>query len=114
MLRRVARVRTDVSEELSASSIIRLTGIVEICHYVFLRSVHRLLATANVSPTSPILVTLIMEELSSSETSVFTAPSGVISQKTPFFIITAVKNLQSYIELTGWTLQLRRNVSPVK
>jgi hypothetical protein len=37
----------------------------------FLRSVHRLLVTANV-PSSPILVTLIMEALSSSETSVAT------------------------------------------
>jgi hypothetical protein len=35
---------------------------------VFLRSVHRLLVTANIAPSSPILVTLIMEALSSSET----------------------------------------------
>jgi hypothetical protein len=52
MLRRVALVRTDVSEEL--------------------RSVHRLLVTASVVPSSQILVTLIKEELSSSETSVLT------------------------------------------
>jgi hypothetical protein len=38
---------------------------------VFLRSVRRLLVTANV-PSSPILVTLMMEALSSSETSVLT------------------------------------------
>jgi hypothetical protein len=31
------------------------------------------------------------EELSSSETSVLTRAHGVISQKTPFFIATAVK-----------------------
>jgi hypothetical protein len=31
--------------------------------YVFLRSVHRLLVTANVVPSSPILVTLMMEAL---------------------------------------------------
>jgi hypothetical protein len=37
---------------------------------VFLRSVFRLLVTANVVPSSPILVTLMMEALSSSETSV--------------------------------------------
>jgi hypothetical protein len=36
-------------------------------HIVFLRSVRRLLVTANV-PSSPILVTLMMEVLSSSET----------------------------------------------
>jgi hypothetical protein len=40
-------------------------------HFVFLRSVLRLLVTANV-PSSPILVTLMMEALSSSETSVLT------------------------------------------
>jgi hypothetical protein len=49
MLRRVALVRTNVSEELSAS-IIRVTRISE-----FLRSVRRLLVTASV-PSSPILV----------------------------------------------------------
>jgi hypothetical protein len=38
---------------------------------MFLRSVRRLLVTANV-PSSPILVTLMMETLSSSETSVVT------------------------------------------
>jgi hypothetical protein len=41
------------------------------CNYfLFLRSVRRLLVTANVVPSSPILVTLMMEALSSSETSV--------------------------------------------
>jgi hypothetical protein len=39
---------------------------------VFLRSVRRLVVTANVVPSSPILVTLMMEALSSSETSVLT------------------------------------------
>jgi hypothetical protein len=50
MLRRVALARTNVSEERSAS-IIRGTGIGEIgtkLGVVFLRSVHRLLVTANV------------------------------------------------------------------
>jgi hypothetical protein len=65
MLRRVALVRTDFSEELSAS-IIKVTSI------CILRSVRRLLVTANVVPGSPILVILIMEVLSSSETSVHT------------------------------------------
>jgi hypothetical protein len=61
MLRRVGLVRTDVSEERNA--IIRATFI--------LRTVLLLLVTANV-PSSPILVTLIMEELRSSETSILT------------------------------------------
>jgi hypothetical protein len=58
MLCRVAVVRADVSEELSAS-FIRVTT----------RSVRRLLVTANV-PSSLILVTLMKEALDSSETSV--------------------------------------------
>jgi hypothetical protein len=58
-LRRVALVRTDFSEELSVS-------------LVFLRSVCRLLVTASVVPSSPILVTLMKEALSSSETSILT------------------------------------------
>jgi hypothetical protein len=39
---------------------------------VFLRSVLRLLVAANVVPSSPILVTMMMEALRSSETSVLT------------------------------------------
>jgi hypothetical protein len=39
---------------------------------VFLRSMHRLLVTANVAPSSLILVTLVMQALSSSKTSVLT------------------------------------------
>jgi hypothetical protein len=39
---------------------------------VFLRSVRRWLVTASVVTSSPILVTLMMEALSSSETSVLT------------------------------------------
>jgi hypothetical protein len=52
MLRRLALVRTDVSEELSAS-FIRVTNT-----WVFLRSVRRLLVTASVVPSSSILVTM--------------------------------------------------------
>jgi hypothetical protein len=79
MLRRVALVRTEVSEEPSAS-IIRLTRIGELetmlavtsngrapSQFAFLSSVRRLLVTDNVH-SSPILVTLMMEALSSSET----------------------------------------------
>jgi hypothetical protein len=66
-LRRVALVRTDVSEELSAS-FIRVTRIGELGTML----AHRLLVTASVVPNSPILVTLMKEALSSSETSVLT------------------------------------------
>jgi hypothetical protein len=61
-------VRTDVLEEISAS-IVRVTII---CELVVLRSVHQLLITAIVVPSSPILVTLMMKALGSSETSVLT------------------------------------------
>jgi hypothetical protein len=68
MLRRVALVRTDVSEELSAS-FIRVTRIGKLGTTL---SVRRLLVTASVVPSSPILVTLLKEALSSSEISVLT------------------------------------------
>jgi hypothetical protein len=66
MLRLVALIRTDVSEELSAS-FIRVARIGELGTtlaltsnrrtLVFLRSVRRLLVTARVAPSSPILAT---------------------------------------------------------
>jgi hypothetical protein len=59
MILLVALVRTDVSKELSAS-FIRVTGIDELG------------TTASVVPSSPILVTLMNEVLSSSEPSVIT------------------------------------------
>jgi hypothetical protein len=80
MLRRVALVRTDVSEELSAS-FIKGTRIDELgtTHaakkyqvMVLLRSVCRLLVAASVVPSSPIIFTLMKEALRSSETSVLT------------------------------------------
>jgi hypothetical protein len=54
MLRRVALVRTD---------------------FVLLRTVRRLIVKANVVPSSLILVIMIMEVLSSFETSVLTRPT---------------------------------------
>jgi predicted hotdog family 3-hydroxylacyl-ACP dehydratase len=81
MLRPVALLRTDFSEELSAS-VIRVTRIGELGTrqaatsnrrtLVLLRSVRRLLVTASAVPSSTILVTLMKEALSSSETSVLT------------------------------------------
>jgi hypothetical protein len=74
MLSRVALVRTDVSEEHIASMIrvIRIGELVLELVVAFLRSVLRLLVTANVVPSSPILVTLMMLSLRPSETSVLT------------------------------------------
>jgi hypothetical protein len=71
MLRRVALVRTDVSEEPS-NSFIRVT-IGELGTTLAVTSNRRtLLVTASVVPSAPILVTLMKEALSSSETSVLT------------------------------------------
>jgi hypothetical protein len=77
-LRRVALVRTDVSEELSASfiTVSRIgelgTTLAVTSNRGMLRGNSRLLVTASVVPSSPILVTLMKEALSSSETSVLT------------------------------------------
>jgi hypothetical protein len=49
-----------------------------------------LLVTASFIPSSPILVTLMKEALSSTETPVLTSATRVTSQKTTFFIVTAV------------------------
>jgi hypothetical protein len=72
MLRRVAHVRTDVSEELSAS-FISVTRSGELGTTIAVTSrIRRLLVTVSVVPSSPILVTLMKEALSSSKTSVVT------------------------------------------
>jgi hypothetical protein len=94
MLSPVALVRTDVSEDPSASfnRVTRIGGLgttlaatsnrrklrrnIKKYHLVFLRSVRRLLVAASVLPSSPILVTLMKEALSSSETSVLTRATG--------------------------------------
>jgi hypothetical protein len=66
MLRRVALVRTDVSEELSASYI-RVTRIGELGTTLAVTSNRRTQVTASVVPSSPILATLMKEALSSSK-----------------------------------------------
>jgi hypothetical protein len=70
MLRRVALLIADVSEEPSAS-FIRVTRIGEL-ETLAASSVRRLLVAASVVPSSTILVTLMKEALGSSETSVLT------------------------------------------
>jgi hypothetical protein len=81
MLRRVALVRTDVSEELGASfiGVTRIgelgttqTATINRRTLVFLCSVRRLLVAACVVPSSLILVTLMKEGPGFSETSVLT------------------------------------------
>jgi hypothetical protein len=84
MLRRVALVRTDVSEEPGVS-FIRVTKIGELGTTQAATSVRRLLVAACVVPSSPIFVTLMKDAPGSSETSFLQEPHGVTTQKTPFF-----------------------------
>jgi hypothetical protein len=83
MLHRVVFVGTDVS--------------------VFLRGVRRLLVMANVS-TSLILVTLMMEALGSSETSVLTRATRRNIPENGIRHSHRRENLKSYIPLTRWAL----------
>jgi hypothetical protein len=78
VLHHVAVVRTQVSEELTAS-IIRVARIGELritltvtSNQKMFRSLRQLIVTTNAIPCSLILVTLMMETLSSSEISVLT------------------------------------------
>jgi hypothetical protein len=80
MLHSAALARTDVSEELSAS-FISVTRIGDL---------GTMLVTASIVPSSQILVTLMMEALSSLKRRFLQEPHDVTSQKTPFFIDGAV------------------------
>jgi hypothetical protein len=66
--------------------------------------VRRLLLTANIVPSSPILVALIMEALRSSETSVLTRASRRNISEEGDLHSHRRENLKPYIALTGWGL----------
>jgi hypothetical protein len=83
MVRRMGFVRTGVSEESSAS-IIKVTRIGELGTSLTVTSHRRTLRrnTANIVPSSPIFVTLIIEVIRSIETSVLTrATRGNIPER---------------------------------
>jgi hypothetical protein len=105
MLRRVAVLRRDVSEE-HISSIIVLTRIGEqgTTLAVFFRSLLRLLVTVNVVPSSPVLVSMMMEVIRSSETSVLIRATLRYIPEDVILLSLRRGNLKSYVALTGWTL----------
>jgi hypothetical protein len=113
MTRRVALRRTEVSEERIAS-IVRMTRIGELgttlavtgnrSGFCFLRSVLRLLVTANVVPRSLILFILMMEAIRSSETLALTRATLCYISEDGILQSHRRENLKSYIALTGWTL----------
>jgi hypothetical protein len=104
VLRHVALVRTDISEERSAS-VIMVTEISELGTTLAVTCNRRTLRRkAKIVPSSPILVTLMMEELCSPETSVLTRAT---QRKIPEDGIPhshCHENLRSYIAYDVYTL----------
>jgi hypothetical protein len=80
----------------------------------FLRNILVWLVTANVVPSSLILVTLMMEAISSSGTSVLTRATRRNIPEDGILHSHRREILKSYIALTGWALWQRRNVFLVR
>jgi hypothetical protein len=70
----------------------------------FLHSLRQLLVTVNVVPSSLIIVTLMMEALSSSETSVLTRATRRNIPEDDILHSDRCEHLISHIALIGWTL----------
>jgi hypothetical protein len=103
MLRRVAVIRTRRYRESSAP-IIRETRIGELETLATVACCEEILDTAKVFPSSPILVTLIMEAIRSYETSVLTRATLRHIPEDDILHSRRRENLKSYIALTGCAL----------
>jgi hypothetical protein len=68
------------------------------------RRVVQLVVIANVVPSSSILVTLMMEAMCSSETSILTRAKRRSIPQRGILHSHRRENLKSYIALTGWAL----------
>jgi hypothetical protein len=111
MLRRVALVKSDISEE-HVASIIREERISELgttlavtsnrsTQFVFLRNVLQLLVTANVVSSSMSHSALMMEAKRSSGSSVLTRATWRNIPEDGILHSHCCENLKSYIALTG-------------
>jgi hypothetical protein len=67
-------------------------------------SVFGLVVNANVVPSSPIIVTLMMDAIHTSETSVLTTARWLNISEDGILHSHRRENLKSYIALNGWTL----------
>jgi hypothetical protein len=104
MLRRVASVRTDFSGEHIAVIIVARMGELRRTLAVTSNRCALRRVTPNFGPSSPILVTLVMKALRSSETLVLVRATRRNIPEDGILHSDRRETLISYITLTGWAL----------